>query len=85
MFAQNKEIFESFKIIHNNYAQDREKWKSEFNRVGEQVLNIIRQYENILCGYSERGSYGKYSTKLSEKFWEEIRKTFPLIDNVGIL
>ena len=41
--------------------------------------------ENKLCSTSEKAGYGGYTTNLSEKFWQEVRKSYPLIDYVGVI
>ncbi len=76
--------FEKFKDVHDKFVLEPEKWKKEFNKEGEKVLAIIRRYENQLCGKSEGGRYGKFSSQLADKFWGEIRARFPKIDFVGI-
>lgn len=83
MLEYNKELFDEFKEIHDKYSMDQKKWQEEFNKIGEKVLSVIRKYENNLCGKSEGGKYGKFSSNLSEKFWEMIRAYFPKIDFVG--
>ncbi|RJQ37913.1 hypothetical protein C4559_02910 [Candidatus Microgenomates bacterium] len=85
MLSQHKELFDEFKVIHNKYSLDQKKFQAEFNEKGQEVLDIIRKFENMLCSQSEGGKYGKFSTKLSEKFWEPIRKLFPKIDFVGVI
>lgn len=85
MLNYNKEIFNEFKIIHDKYLLNPDKFKQEFNEKGEEILNIIRKYENMLCGKSESGKYGKFSSGLSDKFWQLIRFRFPKIDFVGVL
>ena len=84
MVSKNRELFIMFKIVHDQYATDPETFKEEFNRLGSQVVPIIQEYENILCAKSENSGYGKYSTKLAEKFQEEVKKNYPRIDFVGI-
>lgn len=84
MMEYNKELFENFKLIHDKYAADEKTYQQEFNEQGEIVLNVIRKYENILCSHSESGRYGKFSSKLADKYWEFIRKQFPKIDCVGL-
>lgn len=84
MITQNKVIFDQFEKIHNKYRLDQKKWQSDFNRVGKEILSLIRIYDNQLCGTSENSGFGVYSSKLSEKFWGEIRVHYPLIDSVGI-
>ncbi len=83
MLETHQKLFDEFKKIHDEYALDPKKWQKEFNEMGQDVLTIIRKYENMLCGKSESGKYGKFSSKLSDKFWEQIRAYFPKIDFVG--
>lgn len=76
--------FKQFKIIHDQYILDPEKWKDQFNIEGEIILDIIREWEKRLCSYSERGQYGVFSANLADKFWSEVRRVFPKIDFVGV-
>lgn len=85
MLEYNHDLFVSFKHLHQKYTEDPQTFQEEFNTEGEKVLRVIRRYENILCGKSESGKYGKFSTSLSEKYWQEIRTLFPKIDSIGVL
>lgn len=84
MMEYNKDLFEGFQKIHDNFSINPDKWKKGFDETGEEVLTIIRRYERILCGHTESGKYSKFSTSLSEKFWSEVRRHFPKIDFIGI-
>ncbi|OGG15419.1 hypothetical protein A3D77_07820 [Candidatus Gottesmanbacteria bacterium RIFCSPHIGHO2_02_FULL_39_11] len=84
MTAENKELFDSFKIIHDNYVINSDAWMEKFNAVGKEVVEVMRIWERKLCSHSERGQYGIFSSKLSDKFWDEIRKVYPKIDYVGV-
>ena len=84
MIGENKEIFDNFKIIHDNYIQDPNKYRDEFNQQGEIVLEIIRKYEKLLTRHSDNSSFSKFSTNLSDKFWVEVKKIYPKIDFVGV-
>lgn len=84
MVRQNKQVFEEFKEIHDQFAVQPNKWRTVFNTKGEEIQMIIRRYENRLCSKSENGGFGKFSGTLAEKFWEEIRKNFPKIDEIGV-
>jgi len=84
MRYQNKQAFDSFKEIHDQFAMQPNKWREEFNEKGEEIQMIIRRYENQLCSHSENGGFGKFTGNLSEKFWGEIRKVFPKIDEIGV-
>lgn len=84
MIKKNRELFIKFKITHDMYTTDRKTWSKQFNKEGLQVLQIIRDYENRLCGHSEQGQYSKFSANLADKFWTEVRKNYPKIDFVGV-
>ncbi|MEK7605149.1 MAG: hypothetical protein AAB478_01355 [Patescibacteria group bacterium] len=85
MVDYNGEVFASFQKLHDAYSLNPQQLQKAFNQEGERVLRIIRKYENILCGKSESGKYGKFSSTLSDKFWGEVRQRFPNIDKVGLL
>lgn len=78
-----KELAE-FQVLHDKYALNQRKWQKEFNKEGAIIVDIIRGYERQLCGKSERSGMGMYSSKLSEKFWSEIKVKLPMIDFVGV-
>lgn len=85
MLTNNKDLFDEFKKIHDEYALNSDNLQTEFNKVGEKVQAVIRTWEDKLCGRSEGSGYASYSGNLAEKFQEEIRKYFPQIDSVGII
>lgn len=84
MMAKNDYLFSEFKKIHDQYAFDPPKYQNEFNKLGKEVVEEIREWERKLCNHSERGQYGVFSSKLAEKFWEAVRAYFPKIDFVGV-
>lgn len=84
MFSEHKELFENFRDIHDSYTANPPEWQKLFNQYGREVVEIIREHERRLCANSEKGMYGKFSDKLSQKFWDEVRKEFPKIDFVGV-
>lgn len=84
MIGEHKELFDNFTQVHDAFVLNPDANKIRFNQVGSQVLDVIREYERILCGKTESGQYGKFSTGLSQKFWDEIRKVYRKIDFVGI-
>ena len=84
MIDRNKEFFDSFGRLHFEYENDQEGLQDKFNEEGMKALEYIREYEDRLCNQSERGGYSKYTGNLAEKFQGEVRKNYPLIDNVGI-
>lgn len=84
MIKQNQEVFDSFKAVHDNFVLDPKKYQEEFNLEGYDIQDLIRKYENILCGKSENGGFGKFSSNLAEKFHAEVKKIFPKIDHIGL-
>lgn len=85
MLEDNRELFDSFKTLHDEYALNQDAFQNKFNAQGEKVLTIIREYENRLCANTERGMYSKYSTQLAEKFQNEVRTHFPMVDRIGLI
>lgn len=84
MFEENRDQFQKFMLLSNDYKTDKKKYKEEFDREGQKILDIIQHYENILCSKMEKTNRGAYSSNLSDKFWQEIRTYFPNIHEVGV-
>lgn len=84
MLELNKNEFDSFKKIHDQYVLNPDDNQEEFNTEGKKILLLIRDWENKLCRQSEKGGYGLFTTSLSDKFWGEVRRDFPEIDNIGL-
>ncbi len=84
MEEQNKQLFADFFRIHQLFELEGAKHEAKFHQVGQQVVDVIRDWDRRLCSAMGRGAFSQYSQKLSEKFWAEARKTFPLIDKVGV-
>ena len=85
MVESNRPLFDSFRDLHARYGLEEESLQEEFNREGEKVLEVVREWENKLCSHSEKSGYGSYTTSLAEKFQGEVKKMFPLIDRVGLI
>lgn len=85
MLEENKDIFKKFELLHAKYSLDEEKFQEEFNREGEKILSIAHEWEGKLCSQSEKAGFGNYTANLAEKFQEEVKRHFPLIDHVGII
>ena len=83
MRQQNAKIFTQFQKIHDQYQIDKSN-SEEFHTQGTRVLDIIRDWERRLCSGMERGNFAGYSSKLSEKFWEKVKKDLPLVDEIGV-
>lgn len=84
MVRQNKEDFDSFKKVHDDFVLDPKKWQSEFNKIGSEILDIIRDYENRLCRQSDNAGNSKFTTNLSIKFHNEVKLHFSKIDFIGM-
>mgnify|MGYP003395674908 CR=1 FL=1 len=85
MLTNEKDKFTAFTKLHMQYSLDQEGLQDKFNTEGSKIVTIIREWENKLCSTSDKAGYGGYTSNLSEKFWAEVRKSFPLIDHVGII
>lgn len=84
MLEEHHDQFTKFKQIHDAYQLNRSQLQSEFNAIGKEIMEVIREYEDRLCAGMERGMYGKYSDKVSQKFWDRVKKEYPLIELVGV-
>lgn len=85
MLEENKKVFDRFAKLHLDYSLDEDKYQEEFNEEGEKMLKIIHEWEDRLCKQSEKAGFGSYTGNLSEKFQEEVKSHFPLIDHIGIV
>ena len=83
MIDENKELFANFSQIHEAYVVNPQMNQEKFNAVGGEVLDVIREYERKLCGNMNAGKYGAFSSNLSQKFWDQIRKVYRKIDFIG--
>lgn len=84
MQSNNEKLLQQFKKIHDGFASDPSSWEDQFHAVGRDVLDVMRDWERRLCSGTERGNYALYSVKLAEKYWNEIKHDFPLIEQVGL-
>ena len=80
MMESNSELFAEFEKLHNSKPRD----VKEFNRVGEQIMDLIRIFIDDLCRTSEGFGYGNTTQNLSDKFMNEVRAVFPDIDDIGV-
>lgn len=84
MIEQNKKEFESFRVIHDEYALNPDINQEKYNQEGKEILKIIKEWESKLCHQQEK-KYSQYTGNLAEKFMDEVRKEFPMIDHIGII
>lgn len=85
MLEEHKDLFDLFRPIHDKYTLDMHAHQEEFNRLGASVMETVRDWEDRLCGRSEGSGYGSFTANLAEKFMDEVRREFPMIDRVGII
>lgn len=85
MLEAEPELFEKYVKLEGKYSQDEQAHQEEFNKLGEKVVLVAKEWENKLCRQSEKAGYSNYTTGLAEKFQAEVKKHFPLIDHVGII
>ena len=84
MVDKHEKEFDSFQEIHNQYMEDPKKWQDRFNSEGSRIMEIVREYENRLCGRMENTANATYSAGLAEKFRNEIKKYLPKLDMIGV-
>ena len=84
MISKHETEFAKFKDIHDAYVKDPKTNQPLFDAEGEKILTIVKDYEDILCGKTDRGTFAKFSNNLSEKFSDQVRAFFPKIDFVGV-
>ncbi|MEK7497787.1 MAG: hypothetical protein AAB656_02625 [Patescibacteria group bacterium] len=85
MLSENKEAFERFRKAHDKYCIEQEQDQEEYNLEGKKIMAIIKDYEARLCSRSEGNGYATFTGNLTEKFWQEIRNEFSMIDYIGII
>jgi hypothetical protein len=86
MMEQKGPLFEEFKPVHDAFAADRTNTVAAetFHVEGQRVVDVVRDWDRRLCAGMGKGKFSQYTQKLSETFWNRVRKDFPLIDLVGV-
>lgn len=84
MVEKHEKEFDAFQELHDKYEKDPRRWQGEFNREGEKIMEIVRLYENRLCGHMENTNNATYSAGLAEKFRNEIKRYLPKLDMIGV-
>lgn len=84
MWDENKSVLSEFMATHDKFQADRKTHSQEFNTKGKAVREIMEDWDQRLCKQMEKGHNGVFSSKVSEKFWSEVKKDFPLIEFVGV-
>ncbi len=86
MWEAHADLLKNFQTIHDEYKSNQRSTsaKKSFDLVGKDARNVMESWDQRLCQQMERGHNGVFSSKVSEKFWLEVKKDFPLIDLVGV-
>lgn len=85
MLETHKQEFDEFRLVHDAYMLNASKHQDEFNLKGKPIMDIVKDWEDKLCSRSEGSGYGAFTEKLAEKFMEEVKRQFPMIDRVGLI
>lgn len=85
MKDKNQELFDRFTQVHHQATLNPDKLSPDFHQIGLEVLDTIRFWERKLCSGMERGKFAQFSSTLSDKYWQLVRKEFSLIDKVGVI
>lgn len=85
MVEANKELFEEFRKVHDDYALNPDNFQEKFNEVGAKIQEVMLDWENKLCMQSEKGGFSVFTAGLAEKFKDAVRKDFPEIDSIGLV
>lgn len=84
MVSKHEREFDAFQELHDKYEESPLKWQDDFNREGAKIMEIVREYENRLCGHMENTHNATYSARLAEKFRNEIKRYLPKLDMIGV-
>ena len=84
MVDNNREKFQKFMILCQDYLKDKNSFKEEFDREGREIRDIVEFWERKLCKQMEGGNKAVYSSTLADKFRAEVKKIFPPYDEIGL-
>lgn len=84
MVTKYEKEFDTFQELHDKYESDPKKYQAEYNLEGAKIMEIVREYENKLCGHMENTNNATYSANLAEKFRSEIKRYLPKLDMIGV-
>lgn len=86
MWDSHKNDLAAFQDVHDAYKANQRDMnrKKDFDAVGKQARSIMEEWDARLCQQMEKGHNAVFSSKVSEKFWAEVKKDFPLVDLVGV-
>ncbi len=84
MYSKHQKLFDEFDGVHAAYTLDKANNQSEYNSKGLEVMRVVEEWEGRLCKQMEKGKNSTYSHRLADKFKQELRLRFPLIDFIGV-
>ncbi|MBN2016358.1 hypothetical protein JW766_06040 [Candidatus Dojkabacteria bacterium] len=86
-WKSNEKLFQKFFLLNSEYIdpKNRQHLEQEFQEVGKKVQNLLKEGENELCRHMEKSEHRVFSSKLADKYWDEVRKYFKYIDLVGVV
>ena len=86
IWNNNKELFQEFFILNNDYADSKKRANIEdaFQTIGLKVQQLLRTGENELCRQMEKSNHRVFSSNVADKYWDEVRNYFKYIDMVGV-
>ena len=84
MVTKHEKEFDAFQDLHDKYEEDPKRFQAEFNSEGAKIMDIVREYEDRLCGHMENTKNATYSANLAEKFRGEIKRYLPKLDMIGV-
>lgn len=84
MVTKHEKEFDTFQELHDKYEDDPRKYQAEYNLEGAKIMEIVREYEDRLCGHMENTKNATYSANLAEKFRGEIKRYLPKLDMIGV-
>lgn len=85
MVSKYEKEFDAFQEIHDKYEENPKEWQTKFNEEGAKIMEIVREYEDKLCGHMENTKNSTYSAGLAEKFRGEIKRYLPKLDMIGVI
>jgi|GEM_PF-244698 hypothetical protein len=84
MYQEHQELFDEFDGVHAAYVLNKAVNQKEYNDKGKEVIRVVEEWENRLCSRMEKGKNSTYSHRLADKFKEELRLRYSLIDFIGV-
>jgi len=85
MLEQEKELFENFRVVHDQYKLNQTALQKKYNVEGEKVVTVIRHWERRCARLWDERVYGQYAQQgFRKSFWDLIREEFDQIDMIGV-